>query len=281
MKKILVFFASLMLVFSVPGWALEMLSTQSMEAPRTYKIEVLQVTDIGPYREALNGFLKTLRDNGIKEGENLIVNRVIIDFDVENGGFWDRLSLLGRIRDEANRVASAKPDLALTIGTPATKYARRILELSKIPTVFTAVANPLDAGATSMSDAGTGATGSTLHIDMANSMKMLKQIFPSVTRIGMVHTDDENGVTHVQAARDRRVRRRRFLVVVRRPGEPGDFDGKEAAVVAVGIRRVVGEEVQETRFADLDFAALRGGNQAALVVNARDAADGAFNEPGE
>ena len=202
MKKILGFLASLMLFFSAPGWALEMLSTQSMEAPRTYKIEVLQVTDIGPYREALNGFLKTLRDNGIKEGENLIVNRVIIDFDVENGGFWDRLSLLGRIRDEANRVASARPDLALTIGTPATKYARRILELSKIPTVFTAVANPLDAGATSLSDAGTGVTGSTLHIDMANSMKMLKQIFPSVTRIGMVHTDDENGVTHVQAARD-------------------------------------------------------------------------------
>ncbi len=201
MNKLLGFFASLLFFFAMPSSALEMLSTKSMEAPKTYKIEVLQVTDISPYQESLNGFLKELRNNGIVQGENLDINRVIIDFDVENGGFWDRLSLLRRIRDEADRIRSTRPDMVLTIGTPATKYARRILELGKIPTVFTAVANPMDAGATSMSDAGAGLTGATLHIDMASSMKMVKEILPSVSKIGMVHTDDENGVTHVEAAK--------------------------------------------------------------------------------
>lgn len=201
MHKMLWFLLSLLCFLTTPAGALEMLSTKSMEAPKTYKIEVLQVTDISPYQESLNGFLKELRNSGIVEGENLEIHRVIIDFDVENGGFWDRLGLLRRIRNEADRIANIRPDLVLTIGTPATRYARRILELGKVPAVFTAVANPLDAGATSMTDAGAGMTGATLHIDMASSMKIFKEILPTVSRIGMVHTDDENGVTHVEGAR--------------------------------------------------------------------------------
>lgn len=201
MKTFLSFLVSLFMFFPMPVMALQILSTQSLDIPRTYKIEVLQVTDIVPYQESFNGFIKTLRDNGIIEGENLVINRVKIDFDIENGGFWDRLSLLRRIRSEADRIASAKPDMALTIGTPATKYAREILESGKIPVVFTAVSNPMDAGAKSLTDAGSGATGATLHIDMSNSMKVVKQIFPTVTKIGMVHTDDENGVNHVEESK--------------------------------------------------------------------------------
>jgi len=201
MKTVVGIFATVMLAFSAPSGAMEMLSAKGMDAPRTYKIEVLQVTDIAPYQESFNGFLKTLREAGIVQGENLIVHRVKIDFDVENGGFWDRMAVLRRIKDEAERIVGNRPDLVLTIGTPATKYARRILDVARIPAVFTAVANPIDAGATSLLDGGSGMTGATLYIDMADSMKMVKEIFPSVSRIGMVHTDDENGVTHVEGAR--------------------------------------------------------------------------------
>lgn len=201
MKTVVGLLASACLVFAMPSGAMEVLSTKSMDEPRTYKIEVLQVTDIAPYQESFNGFLKTLREGGIVEGENLTVHRVKIDFDVENGGFWDRMALLRRIKDEAERITIKRPDLVLTIGTPATKYARRLFELARIPAVFTAVSNPMDAGATSLLDGGPGMTGATLHIEMADSMKMVKQIFPTTTRIGMVHTDDENGVTHVEAAR--------------------------------------------------------------------------------
>ena len=201
MKTVVGFLASAMLAFSAPSGAMEMLSAKLMDAPRSYKIEVLQVTDIAPYQESFDGFLKTLRAAGIVQGENLVVHRVKIDFDVENGGFWDRMAVLRRIKDEAERIVGDHPDLVLTIGTPATKYARRIFEIARIPAVFTAVANPMDAGATSLLDGGAGMTGATLHIDMADSMKMVKEVFPSVTRIGMVHTDDENGVTHVEGAR--------------------------------------------------------------------------------
>ena len=201
MKTVVGLVASVLFAVSAPSVAMEPLSSKLMDAPRTYKIEVLQVTDIAPYQESLNGFLKTLREAGIVQGENLVINRVKIDFDIENGGFWDRMALLRRIKDEAERITVSRPDLVLTIGTPATKYARRAFEIARIPAVFTAVANPMDAGAASLIDGGAGMTGSTLHVEMADSMKMVRDIFPAVTRIGMVHTDDENGVTHVEAAR--------------------------------------------------------------------------------
>lgn len=182
------------------AWALEPLPAASMDDQIAYHVAVLQVTDIEPYQQSLDGFLKALRDNGLVAGKNLQVDRVKIDFDLERGGFWDRFVTLLRIREAANKFAQAKPDLVLTIGTPATKYARGILEDAHIPVVFTAVANPVDAGCPSLVDGGPGMTGATLYTDMGASMKIVHQLFPGVQRIGMVHTDDENGVAHVEAA---------------------------------------------------------------------------------
>lgn len=191
----------MLLVCALPSRALEALPVSWMDPPHTFRIEVLQVTDIEPYQQSLDGFLSTLADSEIEQGKNLLVNRVKIDFDVEKGGFWDKVGVLLRVRKEAQRIADARPDLVLTIGTPATKYARPILEDAHIPVVFTAVANPLDADCASLTDAGPGTTGSTLYMDMSESLKIVQQVFPSLQKIGMVHTDDENGVAHVAAAK--------------------------------------------------------------------------------
>jgi putative ABC transport system substrate-binding protein len=179
---------------------MEPLPTALMDEQVVYRIEVLQVTDIAPYQESLDGFLKTLRDNGIVASSNLVVNRTKIASDVERGGFWNRLWVYFKVRNEALRIAEARPDLVLTIGTSATRYARNVFNEAHIPVVFTAVANPLEVGSTSFRDAGPGVTGATLYIDMADSLKVVQQMFPAVRRIGMVHTDDENGVAHVQVA---------------------------------------------------------------------------------
>jgi len=44
-------------------------------------------------------------------------------------------------------------------------------------------------------------TGSTLYTDMADTLTVVRQLFPAARKIGMVHTDDENGVAHVAAAK--------------------------------------------------------------------------------
>ena len=177
---------------------MEPLPAPLMDEQHTYRIEVLQVTDIAPYSESLAGFMKTLQDNGIEPSANLLVNRVSIASDTERGGFWNRLWVYLQVRREALRIAQAKPDLVLTIGTSATKYARGILGGAHIPVVFTGVANPMEVGSTSPRDGGPGVTGATLYTDVANSLKIVKELFPGVQRLGMVHSDDENGVAHVQ-----------------------------------------------------------------------------------
>jgi putative ABC transport system substrate-binding protein len=203
MKKVAYLIGVIVLVLMMFPWpccAMEPLSSSSLENFRVYKIEVLQVTNIEPFQKSFEGFMNVLKENGLELGKNLKVNRVVIDFDIEKGGFWNRLGVLIRIREEAARIAEVKPDLVLTIGTPATKYAREKITDANIPVVFTSVAIPQAAGATSLIDAGPGCTGATLYMDMEENMKIVKQIFPDIKMIGMVHSDDENGIAHVKEA---------------------------------------------------------------------------------
>ncbi len=200
MQKTYTVIALALCLFSRSAFAFEPLPPETMDEGHTFRVEVLQVTDIEPYQEAYAGFLAALQQNDVVAGKNLVLNRVKIDFDIENGGFWSRLGVLMRIRQEAARIVAAKPDLVLTIGTPATKFARGMLADAHIPLVFTAVANPEDVGCLSLEDAGPGATGSTLYADMGHSLKVVHDIFPHVSRVGMIHTDDENGVANVAAA---------------------------------------------------------------------------------
>ncbi len=193
MKKILAVMAVLVAfsVFSVPCSADE----------KMYTIEVLQVARIEAFDMALNGFLNTLKSEGIVRGKNLKVNRKVIDYDVEGGGFMDKAGLYLKLRSEASRIAESKPDLAVTIGTPATKYARDKITSAGVPLVFIAVAIPQAAGCKSLTDGGPGVTGGTLYMDMKNALKIVKAAFPNLKTIGMISSEDENGIAHVLDAR--------------------------------------------------------------------------------
>jgi len=187
-------------LFCICFFILVVLSFPCLGQEKTYRIETLQVTAIEPYQNSYDGFLKVLEENGIVQGKNLEINRTIIDFDVEKAGLWKKVLVLFRIKKEASRIAEAKPDLALTIGTPATKYAREKIVAAGISLVFTAVAIPEAAGCKSLTEAGPGFTGATLYMDMTDSLKIVKLAFPNITTIGIVHSDDENAIAHVQEA---------------------------------------------------------------------------------
>ncbi|HOM28532.1 MAG TPA: ABC transporter substrate binding protein [Deltaproteobacteria bacterium] len=168
---------------------------------RKTRIEVLQVTDIEPYRRSLQGFLGELASSGFVAGRNLEVRRKVIGFDMERANLWSKIAVLMQIKSEAMRIADEKPDLVLTIGTPSTKFAKDKIIQAGIPLVFTAVAIPTAAGCTSLTHAGQGFTGATLYMDMKEALRLVKQAFPGLTTIGMVHSDDENGVAHVEEAK--------------------------------------------------------------------------------
>jgi putative tryptophan/tyrosine transport system substrate-binding protein len=168
---------------------------------KVYKVEVLQVAKIDAFQITYDGFLEILKKEGFVQGKNLKINRTIIDYNIEGGGFMDKVSLLFKIKSEGSRIAAAKPDLAVTIGTPATKYARDKITAAGVPLVFLAVAIPQAAGCPSLTNGGPGVTGATLYFDMKSAMKIVKAAFPNLKTIGMVSSDDDNGIAHVEEAK--------------------------------------------------------------------------------
>ena len=165
---------------------------------KTFTIEVLQVTKIEPFDNAYQGFMQELSAAGLVEGQNLKVNRRIIDFDVEKGGLWKKVGVLFEIKSAASKIVEARPDLVLTVGTPATKYAKDKIVAAGIPLVFTAVAIPEAAGCKSLTVAGPGFTGATLYLDMADALKIARLAFPEIKTVAIVHTDDDNAMAQVE-----------------------------------------------------------------------------------
>lgn len=175
------------LLFAIPGFAEE-----------KYKIEVFQVAAVAPFQTIYDTFVKDLEKNGLVKGKNLTINRTIIDFDVEKAGLWKKIGLLMRIKSEASRIAGTKPDLVLTIGTPATKYGKDAIISAGIPLVFTGVAVPQAAGCKSLTEAGPGFTGTTLYMNVKDALRIVKLAFPKVKTIGIVHSDDDNAIAHAE-----------------------------------------------------------------------------------
>lgn len=169
-------------------------------AKDTYRIEVLQVSKISPFEWSYIGFVDELEKNGLVKGKNLAINRTIIDADAD-AGIWKKVAILMQIKSKASDIVSKKPDLVLTIGTPATKYSKDKFISEGIPVVFTGVAVPQAAGCASLTRPGKGFTGSTLYIDPTNAFKIVKLAFPDLTKMGIVHSDDDNAIAFTQEAK--------------------------------------------------------------------------------
>jgi putative tryptophan/tyrosine transport system substrate-binding protein len=170
-------------------------------AKDTYHIEVLQVSKINPFDWSYQGFVSELAKNGIVQGKNLVINRHVIDADAE-AGIVKKIFILLKIKSKASEIIASKPDLVLTISTPATKYGKDAFIAAGIPVVFTGVAVPQAAGCASLTKAGTGFTGASLRMDPLSAMRLTRHALPKVTTMGIVHTDDENAVAFVEEAKE-------------------------------------------------------------------------------
>ena len=165
---------------------------------KTFTIEVLQVTNVEPFERVYQGFMQELSAAGLVEGQNLKVNRRIVDFDIEKGGLWKKVGVLLEIRKTASKIVEARPDLVMTIATPATKYAKDRIVAAGIPLVFSAVIIPEAAGCKSLTVAGPGFTGSSIYMDMADVLKIARLAFPEIKTVAIVHTDDDNAMAQVE-----------------------------------------------------------------------------------
>ncbi|HHO75056.1 MAG TPA: hypothetical protein ENN05_01335 [Deltaproteobacteria bacterium] len=162
-----------------------------------YHIEVLQVSNIGAFNDAYEGFLSELAKNGIAEGDNLTINRHVVDAEAD-ASLWKKVGILLKIKSLSSKIVGAKPDLVLTISTPATKYSMNKIISSGIPLVFTCVANPPLIGCPSNEKSGPGFTGATLYQDPLNFLVLAQMAKPDTKVLGLIHSDDDNAIAFAE-----------------------------------------------------------------------------------
>ena len=154
-------------LLAIPGVAL----SQS----RTYRLAFLGVGSAQvslPYQKV---FFNGLAALGYHEGRNLVVDRRLA------GGNLDRLPAL------ANELVVLKPDLIVTMTTPATLATLKATRT--IPIVFVGVGDPVGTGIVeslarpNRNATGTSANNRELH---AKQLQLLKEMLPGTVRVAVL-----------------------------------------------------------------------------------------------
>jgi len=169
-------------------------------AQTTYKVEVLQAGNIVAFDDLYDAMVKELDNNGLSRGKTLQINRTVIDADAE-AGLWEKVKILFRIKNSAGEIIDKRPDLVVTVGTPATKHSKDKIIKAGIPLVFTSVAIPELVGCASKTQAGPGFTGITIYMDPTDVLRIAMLGLPNVKKIGIIHSDDDNAVAYTEESK--------------------------------------------------------------------------------
>jgi len=140
-------------------------------------VAVLLTADVEEYRRALRGLKETLR------------HPVVAEHDME--GDFDR----GR-RAMAEIRGRVQPDIIVAIGIWALQVAAR--ESTDVPIVYAMVLNPpsvIQPGARNI-------TGASMNVPVDQSIRLFRQLSPSIKRIGIIYNPAKTGylVQRAQAA---------------------------------------------------------------------------------
>ncbi|KIL99878.1 hypothetical protein CCC_02667 [Paramagnetospirillum magnetotacticum MS-1] len=129
--------------------------------------------------EALEGFKAGLASHGYVEGGQAT--------------YYYRGPLGGSVLEsEAERLAALKPDLFLTLSTPAAKAAFRVAKAAGIPLIFAPASDPIAIGlAESLGRPGRNATGVTFGIQEPVRLQWLKTMLPGLTAVLVPFNPDD------------------------------------------------------------------------------------------
>ncbi|MDV4152747.1 ABC transporter substrate-binding protein [Clostridium sp. AL.422] len=154
---------------------------------KSYNIGISQLVQHPALDSAREGFIEGLKEKGYEEGKN-------ITFDYQNAQGDNPTS-----QTIAQKFASDKKDLILAI---ATTSAQAVYNATKdIPTVFTAVTDPVSAGiAKEWTSSGTNLTGVSDMVPVDEQLDLLIKLKPDVKVLGVIYnTSEANSVVQVEA----------------------------------------------------------------------------------
>ena len=153
----------------------------------TYTIGIGQFAQHGSLDNCYQGFVEGLAEAGLVEGENLKI-------DLQNAQ-----ADMGIAQQIAAQFASAKVDMMVGIATPMAQACYNAAA-GAIPTIFTAVTDPVAAGFASADGTAAGEiTGTSDALPIKAQLETIRAMLPDATKIGILYTTSEvNSISAIE-----------------------------------------------------------------------------------
>lgn len=179
MKKLLVILAALLVITGCSA---------NKEEKKIYKIGVLQLVDHPSLKETYDGMLESI-DNLIGKGNYEI-------------SYHNAAGDPSNTQMIAQQLVDDNVDLIYAIATSAAQAVYAASESAKIPVVFNAVTDPVDAGLVNTMDApGNHATGVSDVAPIDVQLALIKEILPEAKNIGILYnTGEDNSRVQIEIA---------------------------------------------------------------------------------
>lgn len=162
----------------------------SAKDEKKYNIGISQLVQHPALDSAKDGFIEGLKEKGYEEGKN-----IVIEYQNAQGDNSTSQTI-------AQKFVSEKKDLILAI---ATNSAQAIYNATKdIPTVFTAVTDPVAAGiAKDWKSSGTNLTGVSDMVPVDKQLDLLTKLKADIKVLGVIYnTSEANSVVQVNSLKE-------------------------------------------------------------------------------
>ena len=153
----------------------------------TYTIGIGQFAQHGSLDNCYQGFVEGLAEAGLVEGENLKI-------DLQNAQ-----ADMGIAQQIAAQFASAKVDMMVGIATPMAQACYNAAA-GAIPTIFTAVTDPVAAGFVNADGTAAGEiTGTSDALPIKAQLETIRAMLPDAKKIGILYTTSEvNSISAIE-----------------------------------------------------------------------------------
>ena len=146
---------------------------------KVFKVGILQLMEHPSLNTIRESIIEGLADEGYTDGENL-------EIDYKNGQ-----NDMTNMKTIAQAFVADKCDVIVAIATPAAQAV--LSETTKIPIIFAAVTDPVDAELVdSLENPGGNVSGTSDEVSAEAIMKLAKQITPGFKTIGALYSAGED-----------------------------------------------------------------------------------------
>jgi len=173
------------IVISIAILALILVS--SIAFAENYTIGIGQFAQHASLDNCYEGFLAGLAEAGVVEGENLTVD------------YQNAQADMGIAQQIAGQFAGKKVDMMVGIATPMAQACYNAAG-GRIPTIFTAVTDPIAAGFVSADGKAAGeVTGTSDALPIEAQLKTIRAMLPDAKKIGILYTTSEvNSISAIE-----------------------------------------------------------------------------------